>query len=77
MKVYMSPFGYISNKILLPILFTIVATIFLFYDVILKLVIIGIIGFIGWMIGSILDDRQAFNRIKYHLQSIFSRRGRY
>ena len=76
MKMYMSPFGYISNKILLPVLGAIVATMFLFYDVIIKLVIICLIGFVCWMIGSILDDRHALSRLKYRFQTIFSRRER-
>ncbi len=76
MKTYMSPFGLISNRVLLCVVFVIVAGAVLFFEVILKLVAIGLIGFVGWMIGSALDDRYFLGRLKYKVNNVFSRRGR-
>ena len=76
MRMYMTPFGYISNRVLLSILFVIVATTVLFYEVILKILAITLIGFIGWMIGSAIDDKYFLGRLKYKMRNVFSKRGR-
>lgn len=76
MRMYMSPFGYISNRVLLTILFVIVATTILFYEVIVKIILITVIGVIGWLVGSIIDDKYFLGRMKYKMRNAFSRRGR-
>jgi chromate transport protein ChrA len=67
-------FNFNSYKVNLAVIFAFIAFVVLFSWLIIKLIAVIAIGFLGWVIGSVLDDRPLLNRIKYTLRNVFSRR---
>jgi hypothetical protein len=61
MRFYISPFGYVSYRVVLAVGFTLAAIGILFFDVIIRMFLVFAIGFIGWGIGALIDDK-AFSK---------------
>ena len=76
MRFFISPFGYISWRVVLAVMFTLAAIGILFFGIIIKVLLVGLIGFLGWCIGSIVDDTAFLHRWKYKIRNAFSGKGR-
>jgi hypothetical protein len=76
MRFYISPFGYVSYRVVLAVGFTLAAIGILFFDVIIRMFFVCLIGFIGWSIGALIDDKALFHRWTNNVRNAFSGRGR-
>jgi len=76
MRFYISPFGYVSYRVVLAVGFTLAAIGILFFDVIIRMFFVCVIGIIGWSIGALIDDKALFYRWTNNIRNAFSGRGR-
>jgi hypothetical protein len=76
MRFYISPFGYVSYRVVLAVGFTLAAIGILFFDVIIRMFLVFAIGFIGWGIGALIDDKAFFQRWTNNVRNSFGGRGR-
>lgn len=76
MRFYISPFGYVSYRWILAVAFTLAAIGILFFDIIIKMFLVCLIGFAGWSIGTLIDDKALFYRWTNNIRNAFSGRGR-
>lgn len=76
MRFYISPFGYVSYRVVLAVGFTLAAIGILFFDVIIRMFFVFLIGCVGWGIGALIDDKALFYRWTNSVRNAFSGRGR-